>query len=314
MSSQKNIYRSWYQRESNHGLSLWLSPRWLDMSCGSDQWDVTLSRDSRSEIDGALVFHRYRRGPFSILANPPHTPSVGPWIKPSLKRRRSTSAAHQDRVMSQLIAELPSASYTRLALSSGEENISQWVWSDFFVGVKQTMILELSAGLEDIKQNSTSKLAHIWTERHEIETLDWETYKNFHQRINQQRKSARIQWADDSHMPQITEIDGVDLRCTAIYDGEEIVSAICLIRDWDRCYYIHGATSKSHNMIDANACLLAEGIQWAIERNCKIFDFEGTTLPGVYEFFRKFGARISHNQFVERKSSRLFSMLRQFKA
>jgi len=312
MSDVKSQYREWYNRQRPSGLSMWMSPEWLDMSCGADGWEVALTLDKNQEIQGALPYHIYRRGPFTIVANPPHTPYVGPWISPSTASRRSTRVSYRDRILQSLVGQLPQASYTRLALRDHETNISPWVWADFQVGVKQTMILDLKRGTESIISNSTSKLSHIWSSDQEIEEISWEEYYSFHQHMNASRIAAQIQWVEAEKFSSLN-IAETDIRCTAIRSGREIQSAICLVRDHVRCYYLHGASKKSSSVQDANAILLADSIDWAIQCGCEIFDFEGTTLPGVYEFFRKFGAQIVHRQYVENRRSTAFYLLKKLR-
>ena len=76
---------------------------------------------------------------------------------------------------------------------------------------------------------------------------------------------------------------------------------------WDRntMYYIAGGNDDSDKKGEAMSFLLWNGILLAKEKNLT-FDFEGSMVPGIAEFFRSFGSEAStYYQVVKVKPSLL---------
>lgn len=70
-------------------------------------------------------------------------------------------------------------------------------------------------------------------------------------------------------------------------DNEVLSSALFFIED-HRIYYMMSASSEKGKRSDANAFLLYEVIR-GFSGQQLIFDFEGSEIPGVKSFFKKFG-------------------------
>ena len=75
---------------------------------------------------------------------------------------------------------------------------------------------------------------------------------------------------------------------------------------WDRytMYYIAGGYDDSDKKGDAMSLLLWKGILLAKEKNLT-FDFEGSMVPGIAEFFRSFGSEVSRYYQVEKVNASL---------
>ena len=69
----------------------------------------------------------------------------------------------------------------------------------------------------------------------------------------------------------------------------EVLAISILYKDDNRIYYILSATLPGGRMFDANAFLLHEVIREFSGQDL-LFDFEGSNIPGIQFFFKKFGA------------------------
>lgn len=69
----------------------------------------------------------------------------------------------------------------------------------------------------------------------------------------------------------------------------ELLAAALLPKDGRRVYNILNSTSPEGKRVEANYFLLSQ-IWKEFERSGLLFDFEGSDIPGVREFYRKFGA------------------------
>ena len=73
-------------------------------------------------------------------------------------------------------------------------------------------------------------------------------------------------------------------------EGGELVSAAIFYKDDHRIYYILGTTTEAGRRLQANAWLLHEVIREYAGPH-RLFDFEGSNIPSIQSFFRKFSAR-----------------------
>lgn len=65
-------------------------------------------------------------------------------------------------------------------------------------------------------------------------------------------------------------------------------SGVLLVYDDNRCYYLIGGTDPRFRSSGANSLLIWEGIKFA-STVCHSFDFEGSMIEGIENFFRQFG-------------------------
>ncbi|MEZ4828414.1 MAG: GNAT family N-acetyltransferase [Bacteroidia bacterium] len=70
----------------------------------------------------------------------------------------------------------------------------------------------------------------------------------------------------------------------------EIIAAAAFAFFGEKTLYLMGAYHPDHGDSGAGSLLMWQGILLAKEKNQRIFDFEGSMMPGVEHFFRKFGA------------------------
>lgn len=74
-----------------------------------------------------------------------------------------------------------------------------------------------------------------------------------------------------------------------IMDGDKTCAAVFLAYDQDVCYYLIPTYAKAYAHSGAGARLVDEAIQCAAEHS-RVFDFEGSMIPGVANHYRQFGS------------------------
>lgn len=80
-------------------------------------------------------------------------------------------------------------------------------------------------------------------------------------------------------------------KTLAIRDNSgRLMAASTFVTFEQKGMYLMGAIHPQHSHPGAGARLMWEGIRHCVEKDCQVFDFEGSMIPGVEEFFRKFGA------------------------
>lgn len=68
--------------------------------------------------------------------------------------------------------------------------------------------------------------------------------------------------------------------------GEEPIAAVWLLRYKNSVHYVFGGHAKGHG---GTSLLLWHAIRYFAENGAQTFDFEGSMVPGIEQFFRSFG-------------------------
>ena len=140
-----------------------------------------------------------------------------------------------------------------------------------------------------------------------------------------QRKGVTVRLGNKTDLPRFHEImvetgarDGFNIRplhyfelmydvmaekhlrlYLAELDGE-IISGTIAIAYGDKVWYLYGASANAHRNVMPNYLLQWEMIQWAFEKNCRIYDFRGVSgdmspdnpLYGLYRFKKGFSGEL----------------------
>ncbi|MBQ1955501.1 MAG: peptidoglycan bridge formation glycyltransferase FemA/FemB family protein [Clostridia bacterium] len=86
----------------------------------------------------------------------------------------------------------------------------------------------------------------------------------------------------------------------AFFEGKPIAGTIA-IHFGDKVWYLYGASSNAHRNVMPNYLLQWEMIRWAIETNCRVYDFRGVSgdtspdnpLYGLYRFKKGFNGEFT---------------------
>jgi hypothetical protein len=93
------------------------------------------------------------------------------------------------------------------------------------------------------------------------------------------------------------ENNGGECFCAADAEGK-LHAAILLVWDKNRAYYLAGGADPELRASGAQSALLWHCIQFASERSA-VFDFEGSMVEPIEQFFRDFGAKqVPYHQIV----------------
>ncbi len=78
----------------------------------------------------------------------------------------------------------------------------------------------------------------------------------------------------------------------AIDENNDYIASCCLVFDENSAYLILNGIDSDKLIRGANALMIFEAIKWCHPR-CTYFDFEGSMLPGVEQFYRRFGGELT---------------------
>ena len=290
ISQRKNIYKSLV---TDLESSIFQSPQWLDLV--SDKWDVLIYRDEMEEVMGAMPIVYGKLGPWNTIQTPLLTPHLGPVL-----RDRTLSTIKQNMIIKELANQVPNVPLIEYKLAVDHAYLPGFGWAGFECIQRLTARLDLTKDRwRDIKPkvrrnlNKAEKMFTILEDRN-FDLLElWDkpfTKRNLPVYISK-TKMERI----------FKNLDTIPISAwKAVNDTGQIVSGVLVVWDSDVAYYLIGVTNHELQNRGANTLLLYHAIKEASSRGINCFDFEGSMIEGVMQFFMSFQTEI-HTYSVARK-------------
>jgi hypothetical protein len=89
-------------------------------------------------------------------------------------------------------------------------------------------------------------------------------------------------------MSRLQETHEVEVLCLGVYDGEELMACGVFVTAFGIAHYCLGAPTESGRKRGATHTLLDQALAYLAEKQVRFFDFEGSEIPSVAQFYEKF--------------------------
>lgn len=269
--------------------SIFEQPWWLD-TVAFGKWGAVTVKDSDKVIARLpYVFERNR------IVMPPLTQTLGPWIHPDYRKQRqgNTQTTIQKELIRELMGQLPKYKSFDMTFDHANDYILPYRWLGFSLQPTFSYRLNDLSDLDRVQSN-----------------LNKTVKKNIRSGMNKTCISSELDVEalflslDESFSAQnrkyphsIVLIEKIVKNCVSrdsgrmfiARDGENNVHASAfIIYDERTCYYLLGGSSANYRSSGAQSLVLWEAIQFA-STTSKAFDFEGSMVEGIENFFRQFG-------------------------
>lgn len=261
---------------------------WLNACCGNENWKVIFSSEKKS----SFAFHEKQK-----LFQKAVIPSILTPYQPCLNADE------------EIIKALSSYNFVELYWKYFTENQIQLLKKyKFEIGFKSTRILDVK-NLSSIYQNFKPSLKRQIKKAEELVKIeeDFETenlYTIVQQVFNRQNKPLPF---SKQQLDAITNAASAN-NCCKIYvaknHNRQLCAAIMIVWDEQCCYYLAGGISTEFKNTGAMSLLIWKAIQFAAMQ-CAEFDFCGSTISSIDNFFSTFGA-IKHDVLVINKYNNRF--------
>ncbi|WP_246944230.1 GNAT family N-acetyltransferase [Bacillus pinisoli] len=294
MNSQKRTDQEKYRGlcASESTIPIFAKDWWLDALVGEDNWNVALV-EKGEEILASLPYVKKNRGIYTILTMPKLTPFLGIWARPA-EGKYVTRLSHEMELYEKLIERLPTYDHFQTSLHHTITNWLPFYWKEFRQKTNYTYVIEDLHDLDEVFDNFKSRcrrnikkaeqIVHVYSED-DIE-------KFFH--VN--KKTFDRQGLEMSYdLSYLKKLDAAceQHHCRKIFFAEDdqrrIHSVLYLVWDQQSAYYLMSGSDPELRNSQANSLLAWEAIKYS-SNVTKSFDFEGSMIPGVENFFRGFGA------------------------
>ncbi len=264
--------------------SLFEQPWWLDITAPG-QWREAVIRDEEGKITARM--------PYIVTGNhihmPPLTQTLGIWFAPEIEQDYSK----QKSAINDLFSQLPSCQVLEQTLSPQNKYVLPFRWLGCHIEPKFTYRLTDLSDCTKLYQgfNKTAKKNIKYAKNKtslcfetQIDTLINMLDKTFHAQNRKNPLSGDV-------------VRKIVATCDATGHGQYIEaqdpdgnthSCAYFVYDEQVCYYLLGASDIRFRSSGAQSLVLWEGIQFAAKHS-QVFDFEGSMVEGIENFFRQFG-------------------------
>jgi hypothetical protein len=269
---------------------LFYQPFWLDITSNKN-WDVVIDVQDEKLI-AALPFSVKQNKIGTILTQPKLTPFLGPYINLAPNIKYYQKIQQEDELIKKLFSNLP------------KHYLYEQNWH-----YNQLSFLPLINKSFEFKPRYT----YLISNNTDINALFANMSTNERSLINKGSKELTF---DETPIDGLSFWNNLTLRFGAetdvLYDKQMIINlvneinqnkkgkiittirnnvfsgSLFLVEDETTVYNLIGFTNLENKDRFTHTFLIWEGIKYAISKN-KNFDFEGSILPTVEPFFRKFG-------------------------
>lgn len=254
--------------------------------------------NKNKELIGVFHTYKYKRAKFfKQIASAPFCPSNGLYVK-SNSINPSQKNTFQKKVV-KLISEFLLSKPVSILSFSFPPNIidtQPLYWSDFNITPKYTYQLDLNLTEEELFANMSSERRKnirkakkdgiksvLEIKSKNAEKLIKSTFKDQQLKVDYKVLSNILNQFSTQH----------NTLCFVSYNKNKkpIATAFCVYDD-KQAYYLFGGYDNNNKHEGAGALAMWEAIKYAKNKQISIFDFEGSMVPKIEQYFRGFGGEL----------------------
>lgn len=299
MSKAKDSYRAYCQC---HDVPLFAQDWWLDAVCIGKEWDVIEGRDWYMPI-----LLRKRLGMRFVLM-PQQTQLA------YVVAKDGGSHLPEAKEVADAIARLGLAYYYQ-HYPIDSELAKQMATYGYTVRPHTTYRIEdlhdmgaIRKGYSENKRRQVKKAKDLRVDL----SMKSEEFYAFHANcLKEQDKRISYSWTMFEALYNACQAHGCG-QLVRLMDGEKTCAAVFLVWDRETCYYLIPTYASEYAATGAGSRLVDESIEWAQTRS-RVFDFEGSMIPGVANHYRQFGSIARTFYEVEKNNNPLFGLLLRWK-
>jgi hypothetical protein len=245
---------------------------------------------------GLPLTYRKRFG-FKAASHPALTPYLGVVFKK--QETRYVNRLSQEKEMSRELARRLKEDFHFVSFnySPGLTDLQPFLWEGFSAGINYTYIINLENSLEDIWKSMDDRTKND-IRKAEKDGIGVNTSDDFAQTFSLVEKTfTRQDMKVSFKSAAFSYNDSLKTKnlCKSFLAKDKngnIIAMVYIVWDNKRSYYLLGGYDPGKSHHGASAIAIWEAIKFTkAELGLKEFDFEGSMVPQIEQFFRKFGGR-----------------------
>ena len=289
-------------------ISIFMKDWYFDAVCDdTDDWKVILIKKN-DKIVAAFPFEYTKRKIFWHIGNPWMTPRIGIWFDYENRTSYYKKNSFEEEICEEIIKLLPYYDIFNIPFQPQNKNWMAFYRNGFKQQTYYSHVIYPQNVDEKILWNNLQKYRRKEIlkakEKYSIKTeTDWEKFYDFFEWYYRQ-KDVPISFTKERYMNLSRSLqEHSALKIDFAYDEmNRISAALYSVLDFDRNYTLFVAFDPVKK--GARALLDWKGILDAINLG-KIYDFEGSMIPGVADYNSRFNSFIEPYFYVEKESRRI---------
>jgi len=291
--TKKELYRQLCKKEKT--IPIFSKDWWMDAVCGEDNWDVILVEDN-GQIIASLPYYLKKKYGFKFITQPPLTQTNGLWIKYPKDQKSSKQHFYEKEIMDQIINKLENLNID-LFTQNFHYSFTNWqpfYWRGFQQTTRYTFVVENLSNLDAIfsqfskvvRKNirKAAKHANIYC------SDDIEKFYKLNELVFN-RQGLKIPYS-------LSFLKKLDEACSQnnarqMFFGQDnerkLHSAVYIVWDEMSAYLLMSGTDPDYRDSNFKTLLVWKAMQFA-SKVTKKFDFEGSMIENIADYFTKFGA------------------------
>jgi hypothetical protein len=277
LSENKEHYLTFVAAQQTQ-LPIYFYKEWLDLLY-QDQWTAYVIK-----IEGAVIavfpFPIKKKFGLPIIVSHVFSQYNGLFIDPVYSRHIPKSIALLDKIFSKFY-------YINFSLHHSLTEVIHWSWKDYYIRNRLTFII-LSSNYLDVYKNYKKGLrSDLKIAQKALITQKSENVEDFLPLLNQNNFFIHSKFGDPKlFLAKMLHLSFV--QATKAVDSAGNIHAILIsLEDSNTVYNLINARKKD-SIKGAISLLIDARIQETLMAN-KNFDFEGSSIKSIYDFFKSFG-------------------------
>lgn len=267
---------------------------WMDAVCGEDKWDVILF-EKDDYIIAAMPYFIKERFRFKYITQPKLTPTNGIWIKYPEHQTYRKQLSYEKEMMQGIINQLSlvNIDYFQQSFHYSVTNWQPFYWRGFKQTTGYTYVIEDLSNLDRVFSNFSKSNRKIIRKAEKIARVyssdDIEQFYEMNKKVYD-RQGLSIPYS----LGFLSTVDKACVKnnCRKILVAEDekrqIHSTVYIVWDSNSAYLLMSGTDPKFRYSNYKTLLVWEAIKFA-STVTKKFDFEGSMVEPIAEYFRKFG-------------------------
>ncbi|MBQ7984942.1 MAG: GNAT family N-acetyltransferase [Bacteroidales bacterium] len=314
--SSKEKYRQLCNEDKS--IPVFLTYNWLDC-VNAGNWDVLLY-EKDGIITGAMPYRVHKKYGMKTIMPPVFTPYCGIYVN-----YRNCTTPHrrytlENSVCSYFAQKLASMHLQACFYPLQPQNMfsSEFFRQGFSCNVRYTYAANIS-DMEKCYGGFTSMMkTHIKKAQKTLSVKEYdgslkEIYNILCQTYANQKVSVPFSLKDLENITAFARTYNQGRWFAAVDDEENIHAVLFLLWDNDTAYSLINATNYRFASSNAGALIVFKAMQYAHSQQLKRFDFEGSMLKGVENFYIHFNSLRTPYIYMVKYYGRLYKCLRTLK-
>ncbi|WP_149720728.1 GNAT family N-acetyltransferase [Campylobacter concisus] len=309
----KSKYKKLCSMENN--IPIFCKDWWLDIVCGSDNWNVVLV-EKGNQIWGSMPFFVIKKHGFELISMPMLTQTMGIFIKYPPRQKYYKKLSWEKEIITELMCKVGRFDGFYQNFHYSITNSLPFYWLGFDQSVKYTYQIK-NVTAEFFENNLETDVRRrrrkaIENGVHIIESDNVEVFYKLN-KMTFERQEKEISYDLEFVKKIYIECKKHDSARILVAEYNKIaIAAAFLVSDESSVYYLMGGIDPTYKELGAMDMILFESIKSTLRCN-KIFDFEGSMIESIEKYFRSFGAVQVPYFSISKTNSKLLKITRCIK-